>query len=298
MYIRRFASAAPDTLTSMIIPAFVTFVLIATLLFIYARFIEPSWLRIRHRVVPISGWSKANDGLRILHLSDLHVGRSTGRVRRFVARAAAVPADIIVITGDFVDHPKYVPLLADVLLPLTERGQPVIAILGNHDRFAYAQRFIRSHPHAYDSTELIEAVRAAGIDLMIDETRTVATRVGDIRFVGIDISSHNGAGLMHTLQGGSVAGAIMLAHSPDAIPAAAEAGIGLLLCGHTHGGQVRIGPWFTPMTSTRLRLKPPSGIIKRRSTVTHVSPGLGITFLPFRFFARPEATVIEVIASG
>jgi uncharacterized protein len=278
----------------MLIPALAILVFVGLSLLAYARFIEPAWLRVRHRIVPVVGLPDASVGVRILHLSDLHVGRSTGRLRRFLARAAVIPADIVVITGDFVDHPGYLPQLSRVLEALVDGTRPVLAIMGNHDRFYYSQRLVRSRPHAYDSTQLIATVREAGVDLLLDETRTLATRAGEVTFVGVDIVSHDSAGLERALQGFSSRGTIMLAHSPDAIGPAAEAGVALLLCGHTHGGQVRIGPWLTPMTSTRIPIKPPSGISVRGATTMHVSPGLGTTFLPFRFFARPEATVLEL----
>ena len=63
----------------------------------------------------------------------------------------------------------------------------------------------------------------------------------------------------------------------------------------TPRGQVHIGPWLTPVTSTRTPIKPPSGLCVRSNTAMHVSPRLGVTFLPLRFFSRPEATLIEIV---
>jgi predicted MPP superfamily phosphohydrolase len=284
----------------MLIPAIAATAVVGLSLLAYARFVEPAWLRIRYRRVSIPGWHVAAEadgspGLRILHLSDLHVGRSTGRIHRFIERAAAIPADIVAITGDFVDHPQYLPQLSEVLRSITGGDRPVLAVMGNHDRFAYEKRLVRSNPHAYNSGELIETVRALGIDLLIDELRTVPTRVGDITFVGVDLRSHDTEGLTRALGGHTGDGVVMLAHSPDAIHAAVGANIGLLLCGHTHGGQVRISPWLTPLTSTRTPIKPPSGLSLRGKTTMHVSLGLGVTFLPLRFFSRPEATLIEIV---
>jgi hypothetical protein len=122
----------------------------------YARFIEPSWLRIRHRLIPIAGWPPSSAGLRILYLSDLHVGRSTQRTQRLIARATAIPADIVVITGDFVDHRRHLPERADTLRPIIAGKRPV---LGNHDRFAYVRRLIRTRSHAYDAEPLIQTRR-------------------------------------------------------------------------------------------------------------------------------------------
>ena len=279
----------------MLIPVLAVIAAIGLLALAYARFIEPSWLRIRHLLVPVEGWPPSSAGLCILHLSDLHIGRSTQRMHRFIARAAAVPADIVVITGDFVDHPRHVPELVEALRPITAGTRPVLAVLGNHDRFAYPRRIVRTRPDAYDAEPLIQAIRSLGIDLLIDERRQVPTRVGDVTIAGIDIRSHNAEGVARAMDGQGRSGVVMLAHSPDALPAAADAKITLLLCGHTHGGQVRVGPWFTPMTSTVTPLRPPSGLNFRGGIAMHVSPGLGTTFLPLRFFARPEATLVELV---
>ncbi len=74
----------------------------AGLLVSYAWLVEPAWLRVRRRVVRVDGWPVEMDGLTLLHLSDLHIGRATGRIRRFLAKAEAIPADLVVITGDFI----------------------------------------------------------------------------------------------------------------------------------------------------------------------------------------------------
>jgi hypothetical protein len=200
----------------MLIPAIAATAVVGLSLLAYARFVEPAWLRIRYRRVSIPGWHVAAEadgspGLRILHLSDLHVGRSTGRIHRFIERAAAIPADIVAITGDFVDHPQYLPQLSEVLRSITGGDRPVLAVMGNHDRFAYEKRLVRSNPHAYNSGELIETVRALGIDLLIDELRTVPTRVGDITFVGVDLRSHDTEGLTRALGGHTGDGVVMLA---------------------------------------------------------------------------------------
>jgi predicted MPP superfamily phosphohydrolase len=285
----------------MLTPALVALFLIAMGLatLAYGHFVEPGWLRVRTRIVRIPGWPESSDGLRILQLSDLHVGRANHLLVRFMRRAAAIPADVVVITGDFVDRPEHVGQLADVLAPLMSGGRPVVGILGNHDRYVYRQLHI---PHGiadpFDADTLIKAIREAGLRLLIDEATDIATACGPVTIAGVDITSHTDAGVATALAGADLERTILLAHSPDARFAAARAGVRLLLAGHTHGGQVRLGPWITLTTSTRHPLKPPSGMHTLEGLQMHVSPGLGTTMLRLRLFSRPEATVIEIRRGG
>ncbi len=83
---------------------------------------------------------------------------------------------------------------------------------------------------------------------------------------------------------------ILLSHFPSVLDRSAAEGFDLVLAGHMHDGQICL-----PYPGGKLRLAHPSasythGFYGRGGTVMHVSPGLGTTFVPFRFFARPEAT--------
>jgi predicted MPP superfamily phosphohydrolase len=270
----------------MLIPALVALFLVAIGLatLAYGHFVEPGWLRVRTRIVRMPGWPESSDGLRVLQVSDLHVGRANHLLVRFMRRAAAIPADVVVLTGDFVDRPEHVGELADVLVPLMDGRRPVIGIHGPADPF--------------DADALIARIRESGVRLLIDEAVEVATARGPVTIAGVDITSHTDAGVATALAGADLDRTILLAHSPDARFAVARAGVRLLLAGHTHGGQVRLGPWITPTTSTRHPLKPPSGMHTLDGLQMHVSPGLGTAIVRLRLFSRPEATVIEIRRGG
>ncbi len=283
----------------MLIPVLVALLIASGLATIaYAYHVEPAWLRVRTRTVHVPDWPAAQDGqhepIRVLHLSDLHVGRNNHLLERFMRRVAAIPADVVVITGDFVDRPENVGELVDVLRPLMGGDRPVIGTLGNHDRYVYRNRIPHGPADPFDSHPLIEAISGAGVRLLVDEAIDVETARGRIRIVGVDIRSHSDDGVASALADVDLVGAVVLAHSPDVRFAAARAGVRLLLAGHTHGGQVRLGPWITPTTSTKRKLKPASGLHEHEGMLMHVSPGLGTTMLRLRLFARPEATVIEI----
>ena len=261
----------------------------------YAVFVEPAWLRVRRVVIPVAGALADLNGLRILHLSDLHVGRANRRLAGFLRRAAAIDADVVVITGDFVETPESTGDLSNVLAPLVERqDRPLLAVLGNHDRFRYPHRWRRPSGDEVDASRLVIALQNLGMRVLVDESVVLPTRVGDVRFTGVDIWSHWRPGIIRALGGNDPTATILLAHSPDAIVGASAEGIPLVLVGHTHGGQVRLAPWFAPKRGTRLRIQPPAGLVRWAETWMHISPGLGTTVLPMRLFSRPEATVLEL----
>jgi predicted MPP superfamily phosphohydrolase len=270
-----------------------SFVLLGVMTFAYALLIEPSWLLVRHRRLPVERLNSSLNGVSFLHLSDLHIGRSNGRLMKLLRRAGRIPADYVVITGDIVDNPAGIPSVADVLGEfMASQHRPVICVLGNHDRWDY--RGWRGSGVRCDANLVVDALTSMGITVLMDQVVELETARGEVAIVGLDVDSHSAAGLRTALGGRPLDSVVLLAHSPDIFEAARECGIPLVLSGHTHGGQIRLGPWLTPTTSTLYPLKPPAGVVERAPTTMHVSPGLGTALLPLRFCSRPEATIIEL----
>jgi uncharacterized protein len=84
-------------------------------------------------------------------------------------------------------------------------------------------------------------------------------------------------------------------HSPDSAPEAAALGYGLIVAGHTHGGQVCLPFLGALVTNSTMPPKLASGLIRMGAAVLHISPGLGTSkYAPFRFWCRPEATFLEL----
>ena len=83
---------------------------------------------------------------------------------------------------------------------------------------------------------------------------------------------------------------ILLCHFPRALETVPAGRWDLILAGHLHAGQIVLPYWRGKLLLAHPRARYPNGVYERHETVMHVSPGLGTTFVPFRFFARPEAT--------
>ena len=266
----------------------------------YAYAIEPWWLRVRQRVLYLDGWAPALDGVRVLHISDLHIGHSTSRAVNFLERAAREDVDLVVITGDFIAGPSGIAEIKPALKKLTERHR-VIGIPGNHEHRYHEYHLPRDGEWRnrihIDFPAVVRELTEAGMTMLVNARQEIEVRGATLTLVGVDDPFSDTDDLHKTLGGlDDMSTVVMLSHSPDSHAEAAASGIPLLLAGHTHGGQVRLDPLFRPITGTRTPLERPSGIIKRGATTMHISPGLACTVVPFRFRVRPEATVLELRA--
>ena len=266
--------------------------LVALLLLAWGLF-EAGWLRTRVLEVEIAGLPAALDGLRVAHLSDFHLGvPSRGRVatERAVAWVAGRRPDLVCITGDLVSHPRGVPLLRQLLGSLE---RPYV-VLGNHDVAVTRDPFSR-------------AAELDGIEeqaqLLRDDVVGVERRGAHIQIVGTDAGHFpKGTAEPWKLAHGEADLRILLCHFPDIDRKLPNGVFQLVLAGHLHAGQIAIP---IPTDRRRLTLAHPrerfvAGLYPVAGGVMHVSPGTGTTFVPLRFFARPEVTelVLRPAPSG
>jgi hypothetical protein len=248
---------------------------------------EAGWLRRRVLEVELDGVPPELDGLRIAHLSDLHLGvPSRGRraAEDAVAWIVERRPDLVCVTGDLVSRRRGVPLLERLL---SELG-PCLVVLGNHDyadsRDPFSQR--------------IDPATFAGIDgvtVLGDEAVELELRGRTVQVVGVEPRTYaRRAARPEQLADPSAALRILLCHFPGIARRMPSDVFHLVLAGHLHAGQIAI-----PLPRRKLRFAHPrardvEGVHRYGTTVLHVSPGVGTTFVPFRFFARPEVTELVV----
>ena len=236
---------------------------------------EAGWVRLATLEVVVPGLPPELDGVRIVHLSDFHLGvpsRGVRAVRRAVDWACERDPDLVCVTGDLVSRPKGEAELRRLL----ERLPRCYAIVGNHDLAVGRDPFSKA-------VELRELEPAT---LLLDEGRMLAVRGKDVWVAGLDPVSRGREPDLHHDADLS----ILLSHFPSVLDRLGDTTFDLVLAGHMHDGQICL-----PYPGGKLRLAHPAarythGLYRRGETVMHVSPGLGTTFVPFRFFARPEAT--------
>ena len=242
---------------------------------------EAGWVRLRPLNVPLVRLPAELDGVRLAHLSDFHLGlpsRGAHAVERAVEWVGERKPDLVCITGDLVSRPRGEPLLRRVLQDL---GNPYV-VLGNHDVEHSRDPFSR----AAGLTDLAPA------QLLVDESATTEVRGRSVQIVGVDPRAYRqGTSKPWELVDEDADLRILLCHFPYVLDFLPPGAFDLVLSGHMHDGQIS----FPLGRSRKYRFAHPNtryaaGLFRRPAGTMHVSPGLGTTFVPFRFFARPEAT--------
>jgi hypothetical protein len=242
---------------------------------------EAGWVQLRTLAVPLPGLPPELRGLRIAHLSDFHLGfpsRGESAVHRAVQWVAARKPDLTLITGDLLSRPSAEPKLRMLL----ERLPSAYAVLGNHD-FA-----ISRDPFSKPSS----LVELGSTVLLLDESRTVELRGRRVQVVGVDPRTYRRrTARPERLTDPAADLRILLCHFPNVIDKLPAGAFDLVLAGHLHGGQICL-PYGRgrKLRLAHLRWTYAEGLYRRAGGSLHVSRGLGTTFVPFRFFARPEAT--------
>lgn len=188
---------------------------------------------VRNVAVTIPGLSPAFDGYRLVQLTDLHISRlfPANWARAVVDRTNAIGADMIVVTGDFIDG-SVAMRRADVA-PLAQLHAPdgILAIPGNHEYY-------------FDYTDWIRRLRELGFHMLLNRHAVISREGAQLVIVGVTDRSapaHGQAGpnlaeaLANRPAGAPV---LLLDHQPGDARAAAAQGIALQLSGHTHGGMI------------------------------------------------------------
>jgi hypothetical protein len=238
--------------------------------------------------VPIAGLGPELAGLRVVQISDLHIGQTLdGRfLERVVDQVNGLEPDVVAITGDLVDGS--VSRLRDQVAPLARLRAKlgVFYVTGNHEYY--------SGPAAWE-----RHVASLGITVLHNEHRVV--RRGGSALVVAGVTDHDGGafGPEHESRPDlAVAGApegvprILLAHQPRSAAAAAAHGYQLQLSGHTHGGQI-----FPFMFFVRLQQPVVSGLRKLSGMWVYTSRGTGYWGPPLRIGPAPEITALTLVPS-
>ncbi len=230
------------------------------------------------------------DGLSILQLSDLHVGLYVGeyeftRALEIVGRAKP---DIIVLTGDLVDHDvRYAPTLGRFARALRERApRGLFAVPGNHDYYAGV-------------APVVSALREAGAEVLTNRHVILGDRGGRLVLAGLDDVmapdfGGRGPNVARTFQGAPAdLPRVLLSHNPSYFPTS-HASADLTLSGHTHGGQITL---FINPAELVLRHGYVRGLYRHGESQLYVNRGFGTAGPPARVGSAPEITKLVLTTS-
>ena len=228
----------------------------------------------RHEVI-IDDLPDPFDGYRIAFLTDTHI---TGFMReRFyrevIAQAMAFEPDVILLGGDLVTFSRDIPLMVELLGEL-RAPDGVIAVLGNHDIWAGSER-------------IMELLTAKGVTYITNRSILLRRGASRLPLIGIDEMYRGSPDVASAFDGIAEQPCIAISHHPDIIDLLDGRRIDLLLCGHTHGGQIRF-PFFGPVVVPSVHEGEfASGFHRVRRVLMYVSRGVG-AIPPLRILCRPE----------
>lgn len=225
----------------------------------------------RHQIF-IDDLAEALDGYRIAFLTDTHVASFMRRsfYREVVAQVQRFDPHLVLLGGDFVTWNRHISLMAEVLLTDLKGRDGVLAVLGNHDYWAGAE-------------EVTKAMEARGVRFLTNTSVKLPLQI-----VGIDEMYRGTPDVEKAFAGiDTDAPCIGLSHHPDIIDLLGSRRLDLLVCGHTHGGQIRF-PFFGPVVvPSRHEGEYAAGFHRVRNVLMYVSRGIG-SIPPLRILCRPE----------
>ncbi len=287
----------------------------------YASLIERNAFTLRQLSVPVLPRGAAP--LRVLHISDIHLVPRQARKIGWIRSLAALQPDLVINTGDNFGDLEAVPAILRALEPLL--AVPGVFVLGSNDYFAPSLKnpvryLTRAHARPHDSiplptADLVDAFTSAGWANLTNARCTLAVGGQTLELVGVD-DPHLNFDRYAAIAGPrdpSAALTVGVTHAPytRVLDSMTADGAGLVIAGHTHGGQLCLPFYGTLVTNCDLDRRRARGVSRwwpgAGSTPSseapadaawlHVSAGLGTSpYAPVRFACRPEATLLTLIA--
>lgn len=258
---------------------------------IYTWRIEPHWLELVERDLPIKHLPAHLEGKRVLQLSDLHIGPrvDSDYIQRSLQQVNTLAPDLIVITGDFMTYSgdEQINQVTGILKHLKIPRLGCYGILGNHD---YGQDW--SNLRVAD--QLTQQLSSLGIRLLRNEL----AMIDGLQLVGVDdLWSPNYNALKVLPQVNKDQAVLALCHNPDAQDLAEWQNYqGWVLAGHTHGGQCK-PPFLPPPMLPVMNRRYTSGAFDLgNQRQLYINRGLGY-LMRVRFNARPEMTLFTLKSS-
>jgi len=252
---------------------------------LYGVLLEPRWLEVSRQRLSLPG---LEGSLRVVQLSDLHLDGDGTWQAQIVAAVEAAEPDLIMLTGDYLNHPSHGPEFKKFLDHLVDLVGPqrILAVTGNF--------------------ELIDKVddlfADAGVSLLDGVIVTITRGGASLQVAGIgyhlpQIDEQYLAELASRIE--PSVPAMLLTHTPDLAESEGIEAFDFVFCGHTHGGQVRLPFYGALITLSRFGKKYEAGLYRLGpGTRMYVSRGIGNEPAPaprVRFLCRPEVAVFDFV---
>jgi len=221
--------------------------------------------------------------VRLVQISDLHLSDFDGYFQRVAELVNGLAPHLIVLTGDYLEEERNIRAVLDFLRQL-RAPHGVFAVQGNWE---YWSRL--------EGENLRRHFLGAGVRLLINERADLEVSGQRLSLLGLDFPSSGDQLRRLQEQADPARFNLLLSHVPAFAHEQLERHVGLILCGHTHGGQVRL-PLLPPLYLPRYSGRFVAGLyqVGRFGTLLYVNRGIGTSVLPVRLACRPEITVISL----
>lgn len=239
-------------------------------------------LGVQRNRIALPGLPGAFRGFRILHLSDLHLDMDRRNTHAICARVREVDYDICVLTGDYraKTFGPFEEVLQAMAMLRVNLKEPIYAVLGNHD-----------------TIKLVPGFESLGIRTLLNECAIIERGGEMIHLAGIDDAHYY---QVHNIDKAAAgiprdACSILLSHTPEVYRHAAHSGFDLMLCGHTHGGQICLPGGFPLTWEARCPRSMAAGPWHYHQLAGYTSRGAGTSVVNARLNCPPEITLHELL---
>lgn len=257
---------------------------------VYAYLVEPFWLETTMLDLRFNDLNPEAPPVRVVHLTDLHIERFTGREAALIEEINRLNPDLITISGDHINL-SYLddPIAISHFQALMNQLHPPYGIWATRGS-------VEPQPE-----QMARLVAGTEVHWLENEHVTLNVRGQPITLLGVATSHNLDVDIPRLDQ--AMAGipgdafTLLIYHSPDLIEAAAARGVDLYVSGHTHGGQIAL-PWHGALVTASIYGKAyEHGLYRVGPTTMVVSRGIGFEGGPMpraRFFARPEIVALTL----
>lgn len=242
--------------------------------------LEPRGVRVE--TLPLAT-GQTGSPVRLVQISDLHLETFDSYMQKIPGLVAGLNPDLVVLTGDYLEEERNIRGVLEFLRRL-KAPQGVFAVQGNWE---YWSRL--------EGENLRRHFAGAGVRLLINERADLEIHGRPLSILGLDYPSSGDQLRRLQAQADPARFNLLLSHVPGFPHEQLDRSIGLVLCGHTHGGQVRL-PLLPPLYLPRFSGRFVAGLYRvgPHDTPLYVNRGIGTSVLPVRLACRPEITIIEL----
>jgi len=243
-------------------------------------------LRLRQNKLKTPKVFNSLKGLRILHLSDLHIKKIGAREEKILKYIEKTKPHIILITGDYLDYEPRV----DVAVSFVKMLSAPLGVWGNVGNVDYCfpknvAKLKKALPDIILKNKMVR--------IMWNNSPFWVLGLDDPILYKMPLYEKRVAKLVRSVPAGEAC--ITLVHRPEQIPLVTSLGAEFILCGHTHGGQMKLPFGIQFYNQSEDCKKYAHGLFISEKSIINVSKGVGTSDIPMRFLCHPEVVVLEFV---